>query len=212
MSWSTMTKAERRGAVARGAAEGASPSKLARQFGTAIGAITALAEREGIDFADSPARATEKVGGVAGACSALIMRREPDEDREAARMPPPGPAVTAASVLREAEKPKAPATKPKLPATPRIRQEALPRPRHDLDVPVSLGVTLLDIKGDQCRFPDGPHADPAITYCGHQAWVRPVRGEIRIGPWCEYHARLCYVPPSQRQAKPDAGDSVARQA
>lgn len=50
MTWATMDKAARREAVVAGAAAGATPARLAKQLGTAIAAVTALAEREGITF------------------------------------------------------------------------------------------------------------------------------------------------------------------
>lgn len=73
-----------------------------------------------------------------------------------------------------------------------------PRPQSDLPKPDSLGVTLLDVKDTQCKYPDGGMMDPAITFCGQPAWKRVVRGEERLGPWCEYHARLCYQPVGER--------------
>ena len=82
-----------------------------------------------------------------------------------------------------------------------------PRPRVDMPKLESLGVTLLEVRDEQCKYPDGELMDRAVTYCGQPAWKRVVRGEQRLGPWCEYHARLCYQPVGER-----ANRSLARSA
>lgn len=50
--------------------------------------------------------------------------------------------------------------------------------------PVSMEMSLLDLKDGDCRWPTGERSD--ITFCGHNT--------ERDKPYCTYHCRLAYNP------------------
>lgn len=68
-----------------------------------------------------------------------------------------------------------------------------PRAIEDMVEPNSMAVGLLDLKASMCRWPtnDPPRGEP-FHFCGHK----------RFGTYsyCEYHARLAYIPVRERRA------------
>ena len=55
-----------------------------------------------------------------------------------------------------------------------------------MDPPASLGVKLLDLSPQMCRYPHGDPDKDEFAFCGHR--------RHNMLPYCEYHSRLCYVP------------------
>lgn len=79
-------------------------------------------------------------------------------------------------------------------AAPAARPRRIaPRPLSDIPVPASREVSILDLDGATCRYPDGGFRDSAVTYCGHRVFGGTV--------YCEYHSRLCYTPPDRRRGR-----------
>jgi GcrA cell cycle regulator len=50
-------------------------------------------------------------------------------------------------------------------------------------------VTILNVGPGECRWPIGDVGDPGFRLCGHQ---------VARGGYCEYHARLAYLPPKRK--------------
>lgn len=64
-----------------------------------------------------------------------------------------------------------------------------PVPVQDVGIPVSMRVSIVELREGSCRFIDGdPKAGPA-TYCGHP--------RASGSAWCEGHRRLCTTPASR---------------
>ncbi|MBV9290042.1 MAG: GcrA cell cycle regulator [Hyphomicrobiales bacterium] len=57
-------------------------------------------------------------------------------------------------------------------------------------VPMSLRVTIVELKEAMCRWPLGDPASPDFRYCGS-----PSAG----GPYCVHHAALAYQPAHERR-------------
>ncbi|HLH49073.1 MAG TPA: GcrA family cell cycle regulator, partial [Roseiarcus sp.] len=107
------------------------------------------------------------------------------------------------------------------PAAPRIRQRpAAPRPsaprsgggfrgntalalaretqiepepefREDVVIPMSLRVTIVELKEAMCRWPLGDPTSAEFRYCGIQT-----QGD---GPYCVHHGRMAYQPAQDRR-------------
>jgi GcrA cell cycle regulator len=77
----------------------------------------------------------------------------------------------------------------------KIKTVTIPAARTDIPLPVSLGIPLLALRDEQCRYPDGGPRDPAVTFCGHPVFeVRSGDRLIARRPYCEAHCALAYVP------------------
>jgi GcrA cell cycle regulator len=77
----------------------------------------------------------------------------------------------------------------------KIKPPTIPAARTDIPLPVSLGIPLLALRDEQCRYPDGGPLDPAVTFCGHPVFeVRSGDWLIARRPYCEAHCALAYVP------------------
>ena len=61
-------------------------------------------------------------------------------------------------------------------------------------VPMSLKVTIIELKESMCRWPLGDPASSEFRYCGSPA---------APGPYCAYHARLAYQPAQERRRDRD---------
>lgn len=83
---------------------------------------------------------------------------------------------------------------------------AAPAPRYDIEASASLGLDILDLRRDQCRYPD-PAGDPAMgvpfTFCGH-----------RVAPgssYCQPHKMICTGAGTQSErAASRAGATIDR--
>jgi GcrA cell cycle regulator len=67
-------------------------------------------------------------------------------------------------------------------------------------VPMSLRVTILELKEAMCRWPLGDPASSEFRYCG---------SPTASGPYCAYHAKLAYQPAQERRRDRDR-DRVRR--
>src|ERR1700749_4467063 len=61
-------------------------------------------------------------------------------------------------------------------------------------VPMSLRVTIIDLKESMCRWPLGDPATAECRYCG---------SPTASGPYCGYHGGLAYQPPQDRRRDRD---------
>ena len=61
-------------------------------------------------------------------------------------------------------------------------------------VPMSLKVTIIELKESMCRWPLGDPASSEFRYCGSPS---------ASGPYCAYHARLAYQPVQERRRDRD---------
>jgi GcrA cell cycle regulator len=61
-------------------------------------------------------------------------------------------------------------------------------------VPMSLRVTIVELKEAMCRWPLGDPSSPEFRYCG---------SPTASGPYCAYHAGLAYQPAQERRRDRD---------
>jgi len=61
-------------------------------------------------------------------------------------------------------------------------------------VPMSLRVTIVELKESMCRWPLGDPATSEFRYCGSPA---------QSGPYCTYHGGLAYQPAQERRRDRD---------
>jgi GcrA cell cycle regulator len=61
-------------------------------------------------------------------------------------------------------------------------------------VPMSLRVTIVELKESMCRWPLGDPATSEFRYCG---------SPTAAGPYCAYHGRLAYQPAQERRRDRD---------
>jgi GcrA cell cycle regulator len=78
--------------------------------------------------------------------------------------------------------------------------EARPLFQEDVVVPMSLRVTIIDLKEAMCRWPLGDPTSPEFRYCGIQA----------SGPYCSYHGRMAYQPALDRRRDRERRAAIAR--
>ena len=69
--------------------------------------------------------------------------------------------------------------------------EAKPVFHEDVVVPMSLRVTIVELKEAMCRWPLGDPTTPEFRYCGIQS-----NGQ---GPYCSHHGRMAYQPAQDRR-------------
>ena len=75
-----------------------------------------------------------------------------------------------------------------------IVERRAPAPEGPWSEPIelqSLRVPLLELTDSMCRWPSGDPKGSDFGFCGH----RKHRGL----PYCEYHARRAYQPPTERR-------------
>jgi GcrA cell cycle regulator len=73
--------------------------------------------------------------------------------------------------------------------------EARPVFHEDVVVPMSLRVTIVELKEAMCRWPLGDPTTPEFRYCGIQS--------AGAGPYCAYHGRMAYQPALDRRRERD---------
>jgi GcrA cell cycle regulator len=61
-------------------------------------------------------------------------------------------------------------------------------------LPMSLRVTIVELKEAMCRWPLGDPTSPDFRYCGSPA---------ASGPYCAYHGQLAYQPAQERRRERD---------
>jgi GcrA cell cycle regulator len=69
--------------------------------------------------------------------------------------------------------------------------ESEPEFREDVVIPMSLRVTIVELKEAMCRWPLGDPTSSEFRYCGIQT-----QGE---GPYCVHHGRIAYQPAQDRR-------------
>jgi GcrA cell cycle regulator len=62
---------------------------------------------------------------------------------------------------------------------------------EDVVVPMSLRVTIVDLKEAMCRWPLGDPTTAEFRYCGIQSGGQ--------GPYCSHHGRMAYQPAQDRR-------------
>ncbi len=121
--------------------------------------------------------------GLAGRAKAPSSTAAPLRAASAPRMAPrpassgaPRTAVRGATAL-------ALAAEPALDTRPVYQED-------DVVVPMSLRVTIIDLKEAMCRWPLGDPTTPDFRYCGSPA---------ASGPYCAHHGKLAYQPVPDRR-------------
>ena len=69
------------------------------------------------------------------------------------------------------------------------------RIEEDVVVPMSLRVTIVDLKESMCKWPLGDPTSPDFRYCGSAT--------TGAGPYCQHHAKLAYQPAQDRRRDRD---------
>ena len=74
--------------------------------------------------------------------------------------------------------------------------EAQPaRLAEEIVVPMSLKVTIVDLKESMCKWPLGDPTSTEFRYCGSPAYSS--------GPYCQHHGKLAYQPVQDRRRERD---------
>jgi len=77
---------------------------------------------------------------------------------------------------------------------PQTETEAEPQAYDSVVLPMSLRVTIVELKEAMCRWPLGDPASPDFRYCG---------SPVANGPYCVHHGRLAYQPVQDRRRERD---------
>jgi len=72
--------------------------------------------------------------------------------------------------------------------------EAQPQEIESVVLPMSVRVTIVELKETMCRWPLGDPTSPDFRYCGSPNLA---------GPYCQYHGRLAYQPADTRRRERD---------
>jgi GcrA cell cycle regulator len=120
--------------------------------------------------------------GLAGRAKAPSSTAAPPRAASAPRMPPRPASGGARTVVRGATA-LALAAEPTLDTRPVFQED-------DVVVPMSLRVTIIDLKEAMCRWPLGDPTSSEFRYCGSPA---------ASGPYCAHHGKLAYQPVQDRR-------------
>ena len=66
------------------------------------------------------------------------------------------------------------------------------RPEEEVVVPMTMRVTLMELRETMCHWPLGDPTTPEFRFCGSQY-------EPGEGPYCRCHARIAYQPHADRR-------------
>jgi GcrA cell cycle regulator len=77
---------------------------------------------------------------------------------------------------------------------PHVLTEAEPQTIESVVVPMSVRVTIVELKEAMCRWPLGDPTSAEFRYCG---------SPTHAGPYCRYHGGLAYQPADQRRRERD---------
>jgi len=80
--------------------------------------------------------------------------------------------------------------------------EAKPVFHEDVVVPMSLRVTIVELKEAMCRWPLGDPTTAEFRYCGIQS--------AGAGPYCSHHGRMAYQPVQDRRRERDRRALMSR--
>jgi GcrA cell cycle regulator len=119
--------------------------------------------------------------GLAGRAKAPSSAAAP-RAASAPRMPPRPASSSARTAVRGATA-LALAAEPTLDTRPVYQED-------DVVVPMSLRVTIIDLKEAMCRWPLGDPTSSEFRYCGSPA---------ASGPYCTHHGKLAYQPVLDRR-------------
>ena len=86
------------------------------------------------------------------------------------------------------------AAEPTLDARPVFQED-------DVVVPMSLRVTIVELKEAMCRWPLGDPTSPDFRYCG---------SPTANGPYCAHHGKLAYQPAQDRRRERDRRAALPR--
>jgi GcrA cell cycle regulator len=75
--------------------------------------------------------------------------------------------------------------------SPEPMLETRPVFQEDVVVPMSLRVTIIELKEAMCRWPLGDPTSSEFRYCGSPSQ--------EAGPYCAYHGKLAYQPVQDRR-------------
>jgi GcrA cell cycle regulator len=78
---------------------------------------------------------------------------------------------------------------------PEHLMEMQPVVYEDVVVPISLRVTIVELKESMCRWPLGDPTSAEFRYCGSQS--------VASGPYCGPHGKLAYQPAQDRRRERD---------
>ena len=120
--------------------------------------------------------------GLAGRAKSPSSASSPPRAASAPRMSPRPAASSARTAVRGA-------TALALSAEPALDTRPLYQ-EDDVVVPMSLRVTIVDLKEAMCRWPLGDPTSSDFRYCGSPA---------ASGPYCSHHGRLAYQPVQDRR-------------
>ena len=120
--------------------------------------------------------------GLAGRAKAPSSAASPKRAASAPRMSP-RPASNGARTAVRGATALAIAAEPMLDTRPVFQED-------DVVVPMSLRVTIIDLKEAMCRWPLGDPTSSEFRYCGSPA---------ASGPYCAHHGKLAYQPVQDRR-------------
>ena len=86
-------------------------------------------------------------------------------------------------------------------AVPETQQQVRMQ-EEDVVVPMSLRVTIVELKESMCRWPLGDPTSSEFRYCGS-----PAPG---TGPYCTHHGKMAYQPMQDRRRDRDRRVMLAR--
>jgi GcrA cell cycle regulator len=126
------------------------------------------------------------LGGRAKSPSSGASRLRPASSQPGAhRLAPHRTASVAPRVVRGATA---------LAIAPLTQAEAEPEAYESVVLPMSLRVTIVELKEAMCRWPLGDPTSPDFRYCG---------SPVAHGPYCAHHGRLAYQPAQERRRDRD---------
>jgi len=120
--------------------------------------------------------------GLAGRAKSPSSSASPPRAASAPRMSPRPAASSARTAVRGATA-LALASEPMLDTRPVFQED-------DVVVPMSLRVTIIDLKEAMCRWPLGDPTSAEFRYCGSPS---------ASGPYCAHHGKLAYQPVQDRR-------------
>jgi GcrA cell cycle regulator len=125
------------------------------------------------------------LAGRAKTPSSAPLRPRPAPAPQQATHRPPRPAMSAPRIVRGATA---------LAFASLAEPEAEPEAYESVVVPMSLRVTIIELKEAMCRWPLGDPSSPDFRYCGSPS---------SSGPYCLQHGRLAYQPAQDRRKERD---------
>ena len=111
------------------------------------------------------------------------------------RQPRPAPSIHRSAAPRpSAALPRIGRGSAALAIAPQALADAVAQDFESVVVPMSLRVTIVELREAMCRWPLGDPASPDFRYCGSHA---------AAGPYCPHHGALAYQPAQERRRERD---------